>query len=91
MDTKSEFVESGLDHINKNVNMLAQKLVKKGKLDEAQAQQSVQDTLARISGTTLREDLADCDLVVEAIIENIDVKKELYTSLGSLCKPGRWM
>mmetsp|Transcript_9297 Transcript_9297/g.28711 ORF Transcript_9297/g.28711 Transcript_9297/m.28711 type:complete len:338 (+) Transcript_9297:2-1015(+) len=88
LDTKTEFVESGLDHITKNVNMLAQKQVQKGKLEESQAQQSVKDTLARITGTTSRDDLADCDLVVEAIIENIDVKKELYSSLGALCKPG---
>ena len=44
--------------------------------------------LGRIAGTLERRDLADCDLVIEAIVENLDVKKELFADLGKLCKPG---
>jgi 3-hydroxyacyl-CoA dehydrogenase len=42
---------------------------------------------ARITGTLAKADLADCDLVVEAIVENLDVKKTLFAELGKLCKP----
>jgi len=38
-------------------------------------------------GTTELEDLADCDLIVEAIIENLDLKRETYKRLDELCKP----
>jgi 3-hydroxybutyryl-CoA dehydrogenase len=41
----------------------------------------------RMRGTTELEDLADCDLIVEAIIENLDLKRETYKRLDELCKP----
>jgi 3-hydroxybutyryl-CoA dehydrogenase len=44
-------------------------------------------TRARLSATTELPDLADCDIVIEAIIENLDLKKETYRELDRLCKP----
>ena len=41
----------------------------------------------RMKGTTALEDLADCDLIIEAIIENLDTKRETYKRLDELCKP----
>jgi 3-hydroxybutyryl-CoA dehydrogenase len=41
----------------------------------------------RLSGTTSFEDLADCDIIIEAIIENLDTKRETYLRLDDLCKP----
>ena len=41
----------------------------------------------RISGTLARKDLADCDLVVEAIVENLEAKNALFAELGKVCKP----
>jgi len=43
--------------------------------------------LSRVTGTTDLEDLRDCDLVIEAIIENLDVKKELFGSLDRVTRP----
>ncbi len=58
--------------------------VTKGKMTEA-----VRDeVLGRITGATEREALADVDLVVEAIVENLDVKLELFCDLDRICKPG---
>jgi 3-hydroxybutyryl-CoA dehydrogenase len=59
------------------------KAVEKGKLsgDERDA------ALARLSGTTGFEALADCDLVVEAIVENLDEKKATYAALAQVAKP----
>jgi len=59
------------------------KAVEKGKLtaDERDA------TMARLSGTTGFEGLADCDLVVEAIVENLDEKKATYSALAQVAKP----
>ena len=41
----------------------------------------------RMRGTTALEDLADCDIIIEAIIENLDTKRETYKRLDELCKP----
>jgi 3-hydroxybutyryl-CoA dehydrogenase len=42
---------------------------------------------SRLSATTRLSDLADCDILVEAIVENLDLKKETYRELDRLCKP----
>jgi 3-hydroxybutyryl-CoA dehydrogenase len=44
--------------------------------------------LARISGTTRLDDLADSDLVIEAVIEELSVKQALFSALDEICKPG---
>ena len=44
--------------------------------------------LARITGTADLEDLADVDLVVEAVVEEIGVKTALFSRLDEICKPG---
>ncbi len=41
----------------------------------------------RLSGTTSFNDLADCDIIIEAIIENLDEKRSTYRQLDELCKP----
>jgi len=41
----------------------------------------------RLSGTTSFNDLADCDIIIEAIIENLDEKRSTYKQLDELCKP----
>lgn len=41
----------------------------------------------RLRGTTLFEDLSDCDIIIEAIIEHLDTKRETYLRLDDLCKP----
>lgn len=78
-DIKDEFVERGLAGINKNLS----KLVSKGKITE----EAKEDILSRISGTTDMNLAADCDLVVEAAIENMKIKKEIFAELDKICKP----
>ena len=41
----------------------------------------------RISGTTSLEDLKDCDLIIEAIVENLETKRDTYNQLDAICKP----
>ena len=78
-DIKDEFVEIGLAGINKSLS----KLVAKGKMTE----ETKEDVLSRISGTTDMNLAADCDLVVEAAIENMKIKKEIFAELDKICKP----
>ena len=58
--------------------------VGRGKLTE----EARDAALARITGTAELEDLADVDLVVEAVVEEIGVKTALFTRLDGICKPG---
>ncbi|MBA7565109.1 3-hydroxybutyryl-CoA dehydrogenase [subsurface metagenome] len=55
--------------------------VKKGRVSQAEKEA----TLARIKGTTNTRDFSDCDLVIEAAIENMDVKKKIFAELDKIC------
>ena len=57
--------------------------VEKGKLDGADRDAAK----ARLSETTRLEDLADCDIVIEAIVENLETKNETFAALDRACKP----
>ncbi|MEO0652808.1 MAG: 3-hydroxyacyl-CoA dehydrogenase NAD-binding domain-containing protein, partial [Planctomycetota bacterium] len=63
------------------------KAVEKGKQTEDEAKASVEAAKGRIQGSLDKQDLADCDLVVEAIVEDLDVKNALFAELGKICKP----
>jgi 3-hydroxyacyl-CoA dehydrogenase len=86
-ETEQGFLDKGLARIEKSLQKLGAKQVEKGKLDAEQAEKFVAETRGRIRGTLDKADLADCDLVVEAIVENLDVKKALFAELGKICKP----
>ncbi|BBO74496.1 3-hydroxyacyl-CoA dehydrogenase [Desulfosarcina widdelii] len=55
----------------------------KGKIDDSEIDQR----LGRIAGTTQIEDLADADLVVEAVYEEMALKQNIFSQLDSICKP----
>jgi 3-hydroxybutyryl-CoA dehydrogenase len=57
--------------------------VAKGKVTE----EAKKATLANLSGTTRYDDLKDCDLVIEAIIENVEIKKQAYAKIESVVGP----
>ncbi|MBN9393341.1 MAG: 3-hydroxybutyryl-CoA dehydrogenase [Chloroflexi bacterium] len=57
--------------------------IEKGKITREEGEA----TLKRLKGTTNLQDFADCDLVIEAIIENMDEKRKLYSALDGICKP----
>lgn len=72
---------AGLGRIDKSLAKLAEKAAEKGQQFDAAG------VRARIAGTLSKADLSGCDLVVEAIVEDLDVKKALFAELGKLCKP----
>jgi 3-hydroxyacyl-CoA dehydrogenase len=80
-------LDMGLGRIENSLGKMGARAVKKGKQTEEQAAAFASATLGRITGTLNQADLADCDLIVEAIIEDLDIKKKLFGELGALCKP----
>jgi 3-hydroxybutyryl-CoA dehydrogenase len=78
-EVSANALEKGLGSIRK----FLQGGVDKGKLAAA----DMERTLANLTGTTDLGALADCDLVVEAATENLALKRELFSSLDSLCAP----
>lgn len=78
-----EAEQGALDKGLKRIQGSLAKLVEKEKLTDADAKAA----FSRIRGSTRHEDLADCDLVVEAIVEDLGVKKALFQKLGQLVKP----
>lgn len=78
-EVSQELLDKGLGNIEK----FLQKGVDKGKTSES----DMKETLSRISGTVDISDLADCDIVIEAIIENMELKGAVYKELSEVCKP----
>ena len=78
-DIEMRFVEGGM----KNIERFLSKSVEKGKIDASE-----KDTIIdRIKGTIDMDDLKDVDFVVEAVIEDLDLKKSVFKQLDELCKP----
>ena len=77
-DIKQEFVDNGLKTINRNLG----RSVTKERID----QEDMDMTLANIQTTLELSDLSECDIVIEAIVENVDIKKILFQDLGKSCK-----
>jgi len=78
-DIEDSFVERGIKSIDKFLS----KSVEKGKL-QADEKQKI---MGRIKGTTKISDLKDVDFVVEAVIEDLQLKKSVFKELDSLCRP----
>jgi 3-hydroxybutyryl-CoA dehydrogenase len=78
-EVSQDLIDKGLKGIDRSLG----KFVEKGKL----AAEEKDATMGRLSGATSDDALADCDIIIEAIIENLDVKRETYARLDALCKP----
>ena len=76
-EISKDVLEKGLAR----VESFLQKKVKKGKL----APEAVGETMGRIRGTTRLGDLAGCDLVIEAVVERLEVKKAVLAELDAIC------
>jgi 3-hydroxybutyryl-CoA dehydrogenase len=77
LEVEQRFLDKGFSGIEKSLAKLAEK----GALKEAP-----QAVRARLKGTTRKQDLAACDIIIEAIIENLDEKRKMYASLDPIAK-----
>src|SRR6202140_792008 len=76
-EVSPELLEKGIKGIEKNLA----RLVEKGTITEA----TKSEIRGRLKGTTVIEDLRECGLVIEAIIEQLPAKRELFGALDKLC------
>ncbi|WP_148861289.1 3-hydroxyacyl-CoA dehydrogenase NAD-binding domain-containing protein [Marinobacter fonticola] len=80
LEVKQDALDKGLAIIRRNYESTA----KKGRITQDQ----VEERMALITPTLAYEDFADVDLVIEAVFENMGVKKEIFGTLDKVCKPG---
>lgn len=80
LETSQEALDRGLGVIRRNYESSASK----GRISDAEAQAAI----AKLHGTLAIADLADCDLVIEAVFENMAVKKDIFARLDKTVKPG---
>jgi len=80
LEVKEDALERGIAVIRKNYENTA----KKGRI----TQEQVEQRMALIQPTLSYDDLNDVDLVIEAVFENMDVKKAVFSELDRVCKPG---
>lgn len=78
-EVSEDALERGLTGIGKQLS----RLVEKGKLPEEEKEAA----LSRLRGTTDLADLAACDLVIEAIVEDLEVKNDVWRQLDGICPP----
>ncbi len=78
LEVDQKFLDKGFAGIRRSL----EKFAEKGALKEP-----AQKILVRLQGTTRKEDLAGCDFIVEAIIENLEEKRKMFLSLDPVLKP----
>src|SRR6201997_2052583 len=80
LEVEQKFLDKGFAGIEKSLAKFAERPVEKGGIT-AQQKDAI---LARLKGTTNKADLADRDIIIEAIIENVGEKKKMYASIDSI-------
>jgi len=80
LEVTQEGLDRGLGIIRKNYEVM----VKKGRMTESK----LEELMSMISGTIDYTDMSEADLVIEAVFENMAVKKDVFTKLDEVCKQG---
>src|SRR6266481_3999051 len=82
LEADQKFIDKGFAGIEKSLAKLAERPVEKGGITAEQKDAA----RARLKGTLNKQDLADCDIIIEAIIENVEIKKAMYADLDNIVK-----
>src|ERR1700690_1979768 len=78
VEVEQKFIEKGFAMVRKSLDKLAAK---------GAFAKSADTIFSRLNGTTNKQDLADCDFIVEAVIENLDEKRKMFASIDGIVKP----
>src|SRR6202045_1331048 len=82
LEVEQKFLDKGFAGIEKSLTKFAERPPEKGGITAQQKK----EILSRLKGTTRPADLADCDIVIEAIIENLAQKREMFAGLDGVVK-----
>src|ERR1700722_84207 len=82
LEVEQKNLDKGFAGFVKSLAKFAERPVEKGGITAQQKD----GALERLKGTTNKYDLADCDIVIEAIIENVEEKKKMYASIDGIVK-----
>lgn len=80
LDASQAGLDAGMEKVRSNYAISVQR--------GSRTQEQVERSIGLITPSLAYEDLADCDLVIEAVFENMEIKKEIFTKLDQLMKPG---
>jgi 3-hydroxybutyryl-CoA dehydrogenase len=83
LEAEQKALDKGFSGIDASLGKFVERGPEKGGITAQQKD----EIRARLKGTQKKEDLAQCDIVIEAIIENIDEKKKVYAALDAIVKP----
>src|SRR5215831_11597389 len=81
LEQEQKFLDKGFAGIEKSLDKFAEKPEKTGITRE-----KAREARARLTGTLKKGDLADCDIIIEAIIENVEEKKKMFSGLDAVVK-----
>jgi 3-hydroxybutyryl-CoA dehydrogenase len=82
LEAEQKFLDKGFSGIEKSLTKFSERPVEKGGIT-AEQKSAAQ---GRLKGTTSKQDLADCDIIIEAIIENVEIKKRTLGELDGIVK-----
>ena len=82
LEVEQKFLDKGFAGIEKSLEKFAEKPPEKGGITAQQKD----EIRARLKGVISKEELADCDIIIEAVIENVAQKKEMYAALDNIVK-----
>ena len=82
LEVEQRFIDKGFAGIEKSLTKFAERPPEKGGITAQQKD----EIRGRLKGTTDKQDLADCDIIIEAVIENVEEKKKMYAALDTIVK-----
>ena len=86
VENNQKALEVGEKRITTSLEKIYSRAVSKGKMTQEDADAAKGNSLSNLTYSTNIDDLADCDMIIEAIIENVEIKKDFYSKLGSIAK-----
>ena len=87
IENNQQALDVGMKRIEGSLGKVIAKEVSKGKYSESEGKESYKSVISKITPTTKLSDAQDCDLIIEAVAENMELKIGFYKSLGQLINP----
>lgn len=87
IESNEDAMNAGVKRIDESLGKMISKDVKKGKMTKEEGDNKYEQVMGNMVFSTAIEDAHDCDLIIEAIVEKMDVKLDFYKNLSGLIKP----